>query len=257
MGVSMAIFSYVRKIYRYIGQLVPMIGWVNTGFLVLNRLLVSVSNGGIKIFKYQLVAQPVNNKPFLSPTRGKKIVIRQINEQDPVIHYFPRPVSVIQERFKNGSICLAAFKDEELIGFIWLMLGPYQEDEVRARYTPLPAKRAGWDFDIYVSPKHRLGFTFLRLWDEANQWLSKNGCQWSCSRISSFSARSSKSHAHLGTIVLGQAVFIQLINWQITFASMSPYIHISLKPDSFPEFSLETTSLTNPYLAKDDKVIVD
>ncbi|BBL35979.1 hypothetical protein Nstercoris_02258 [Nitrosomonas stercoris] len=258
MVVNMAISgSGITKFYRYVKKLVPMLGWVNTGFLVLSRLLASVSSNNIRIFKYQLVAQPVNNKPFLSPTRGRKIVIRQIDMRDPAISYFPRPLSVIQQRFKDGAICLSAFKDGAFVGFIWLMLGPYQEDEVRADYIPLPAKRAVWDFDVYVHPDYRLGFTFLRLWDEANQLLSKNGFEWSCSRISSFSARSSKSHAHLGTIILGQAVFIKLVNWQVTFASIKPYIHISLSPDSFPKFHLETTSLNNPYSKKDSDVVTD
>ena len=253
----MIIINNVVKIYRYISQSIPAIGWMNTGFLVLHRLLSKISYGNIRIFKYQLVAQPVNNKSFLPLARGKKIVVRQIDEEDSIIHHFPRPISVIRERFKNGAICLVAFKDEEFLGFIWLMLGPYQEDEVRARYIPLPARQAAWDFDVYVNPHYRLGFTFLRLWDEANRLLSKNGFTWSCSRISSFNLKSSKSHASLGAVIFGQVVFIELVDWQVTLASIKPYIHFSLKSGSFPEFFLETSSLSNPYLVKGGKATVD
>jgi len=247
----------MMKIYKYISQSVVTIGWLNTLVLILNRLLVRISNGKIRIYKYELVAQPVSNKPYLASSRGKKIVIRQIDVQDPVVQLFPRPISVIRDRFRNGAICLVAFKDDEFAGFIWLMLGPYQEDEVRARYTPLPIKHAAWDFDVYVNPHYRLGFTFLRLWDEANLLLNKNGVEWSCSRISSFNQKSSKSHAGLGAVILGQATFIVLADWQVTLASISPYIDISLKPGSFPEFFLETSHLNNAFSMKDDRTIPD
>lgn len=247
----------MMKIYKYISQSIITIGWLNTWVLILNRLLVRISHGKIKIYKYQLVAQPVSNKPYLAPSRGKKIVIRRIDERDPVVQLFPRPISVIRDRFTSGAICLVAFKDDEFAGFIWLMLDPYQEDEVRARYIPLPVGRAAWDFDVYVSPHYRLGFTFLRLWDEANRLLSENGFEWSCSRISAFNPKSSKSHAGLGAVILGQAIFIVLANWQVTLASISPYIDISLKSSSFPKFFLETSQLNNSFPIKNDKTRPD
>jgi len=245
------------KIYRYINQLRIRIGWVNTCLVILNRLLVGGSRGAIRIYKYLLIAQPVGNQPFLAPARGRKIAIRQIDRHDPVIQFFPRPMSTIDERFKNGAICLVAFKDEEFAGFIWLMLGTYQEDEVRVRYIPLPAKRAAWDFDVYVAPNYRLGFTFLRLWDEANRLLNENGFEWSCSRISSFNPDSLRSHTGLGAVVLGQAVFIQLAHWQVTLSSIRPYINISLDSNTFPQFFLETSQLKNPFLIKENKTVPD
>lgn len=245
------------KIYRNINQLQARMGWLDTWLVILNRLLVKGSRGTINIYKYQLVAQPVSNKPFLTPTRGRKIVIRQIDRYDPVIQFFPRPISTIHERFKNGAICLVAFKGEKFVGFIWLMFGAYEEDEVRARYIPLPAKRAAWDFDVYVDSDHRLGFTFLRLWDEANQLLSENGFEWSCSRISSFNPDSLRSHTGLGAVVLGKATFIRLAGWQITLASIRPYINISFNSNYFPQFFLDTSQLKNPFLIKDNKTALD
>lgn len=241
----------VIKTYRSINQLQAKIGWVNTWLVIINRLLNKGSRGAISIYKYQLVAQPVSNKSLLAPTRGRKIVIRQIDRYDPVIQFFPRPISAIYERFKNGAICLVAFNNEEFSGFIWLKFGAYQEDEVRARYIPLPTNRAAWDFDVYVSPDHRLGFTFLRLWDEANRFLRENGFEWSCSRISSFNPGSLRSHTGLGAVVLGQAVFIRLVGWQVTLASIKPYIDISLNYNNFPCFFLDTSQLKNSLLTKD------
>jgi hypothetical protein len=247
----MPLFSNAIITCKRINKVLFQMGWFNTGLLILNRLFAKISRHNICIYKYYLIAQPVNSKSLLPPNRGKNIRIRLVNKEDPVIQLFPRPLSVIHDRFKQGAICLAAFKDEKFIGFIWLIFNHYQEDEVRARFIPLPTSRAAWDFDVYVDPEYRLGFTFLRLWDEANQLLIKNGIHWSCSRISAFNLNSLKSHAGLGTITLGQAIFFCVGSWQITLTSMYPYIHISFYFNSFPEFHLETQKLNNPFSAQE------
>lgn len=218
-------------------------GWFNLSLFVLNRFLVTVSRGNIHLYRYHLIAQPVVKIPLLPAGRGKKIEVRLIHEQDDIIRQFPRPATAIGERFRQGAQCLAAFKEEQFIGFLWLLLGSYQEDEVRARYIPLPIGQTAWDFDVYVAPAFRLGLTFPRLWDEANRFLSKNNILWSCSRISAFNTGSLGAHARLGTVSLGSAIFFYAGRWQITLASISPYFHLSSHPGSFPEFRLNTQGL--------------
>ncbi|MEP6879125.1 MAG: hypothetical protein ABI865_09770 [Nitrosospira sp.] len=190
---------------------------------------------------------------LLPPGRGKKTEIRLIHEQDEIIHQFPRPATAIQERFAQGAKCLAAFNKEQFIGFLWLLLGSYQEDEVRARYTPLPADQAAWDFDVYVAPDSRFGLTFPRLWDEANRFLRENNILWSCSRISAFNTDSLGAHARLGTLSLGSAIFFYVGRWQITLASISPYFHFSSHSGSFPEFHLNTKRLRRKSSIPQDK----
>lgn len=180
---------------------------------------------------------------LLPPRQGRNIEIRLIDEQDEVIGQFPRPAEAIKERFRQGAKCLVAFKEGQFVGFLWLLLGSYQEDEVRALYTPLPKERTAWDFDVYVEPGSRLGFTFLRLWDEANHFLKHHDIAWSCSRISAFNAGSLSAHARLGTVRLGSAIFFYAGRWQVTLASLSPYFHLSSYPGSFPEFRLDTRKL--------------
>lgn len=216
------------------------LGWVNGGFFLLHRLLTLVSKGRLRIFKYYLVAQPVAKSRLLPAKRGKNIEVREVSEQDEVASQFPRPLNVIKARFEGGAKCLVAFNDGQFIGFLWLLLRDYREDEVRARYTPLPAGEVAWDFDVYVSPNFRVGPTFLRLWDEANDLLREIGVKWSCSRISAFNTRSVETHARLGARPLGSAVFVCGIRWQITFATIAPYCHLSTHPNSFPDFFLDT-----------------
>ncbi len=218
-------------------------GWFNVSLFLLDRFLITASRGGLRLYRYYLIAQPVARTDLLPPGRGRKIEIRLIHEQDEIIRHFPRPAAVIQSRFNQGAKCLVALKEGKFIGFLWLLMGNYQEDEVRARYVPLPSGESAWDFDVYVAPDFRLGLTFLRLWDHANHVLRENNVLWSCSRISAFNTGSLGAHARLGTLSLGSAVFFCAGPWQVTFASISPYFHLSSRPGSFPEFRLDTGNL--------------
>lgn len=238
-----------KRVYQTLREL----GWFNSSLYALNRFMVMVSKGRLRLYRYYLTAQPVAKTPLLSPGRGKKVEIRLINKQDSIAQQFPRPDTVIQARFEQGARCLAAFRQEQFIGFLWLLLGSYQEDEVRARFTPFPTGQAAWDFDVYVAPDFRFGLTFPRLWDEANRILSENGVRWSCSRISAFNAGSLASHARLGTLSLGSAIFFCAGRWQITLASIFPYFHLSSRPDSFPEFRINTQGLRKRPCASQDK----
>lgn len=224
-------------------QMLQQWGWFNTGLFVLNKLLDIVSKGNLRIYRYYLLAQPVAKTTLLPPNRGKKIEIRLIQQHDDIIQQFPRPATAIRKRFEQGAKCLVASKEGQFTGFLWLLLGSYQEDEVRALYTPAPTGRAAWDFDVYVAPDHRLGLTFPRLWDEANHFLVENNILWSCSRISAFNAGSLSAHTRLGIFSLGSALFFCAGRWQITFASIPPYFHLSSHSGSFPEFHLNTQGL--------------
>jgi hypothetical protein len=234
-------------------QMLQRWGWLNTSLFALNKLFGIVSKGSVRIYRYYLIAQPVTKASLLPPGRGRKIEIRVIHSQDEITRQFPRPAAAIEARFKQGAKCLVAFKEGQFIGFLWLLLGSYQEDEVRALFTPLPLNHAAWDFDVYVGPNFRLGLAFPRLWDEANRFLTENDIQWSCSRISAFNSGSLGAHAHLGTIPLGSTIFFCAGRWQLTFASISPYFHLSLNPQSFPEFSLNTKGLRRIPSAEHDK----
>ncbi len=221
-------------------QMLQQWGWFNTSLFVLSRVLSVVSRGYLCLYKYHLVAQPVVTTPLMPPGRGKKIQIRLIQEHDEIVKEFPRPAKAIHARFKQGAKCLVAVKEGQFIGFLWLLMGSYEEDEVRARYVPLPEGQAAWDFDVYVAPDFRLGLTFLRLWDQANRILCDHGILWSCSRISAFNTGSLGAHARLGTLSLGSAIFFRAGQWQITLASVSPYFHLSRHSGSSPEFRLNT-----------------
>lgn len=139
--------------------------------------------------------------------------------------------------FSCGAKCLVAFKDGKFIGFLWLLLGPYQEDEVRARFILLPENKTAWDFDVFIVPEYRFGLAFTCLWDEVNNLLLNNDIHWSCSRIAATNSMSLRLHLRQNAECLGSAYFLCSTGW---LASLFPYFHLSFYENSYPEFYLKT-----------------
>jgi len=186
------------------------------------------------IYKYALVAQAVRQEPLLPGRRHRGFTVRQISEAEYDLNWFPRPPAIIHSRYRQGAVCLVAFKDDAAIGCVWLSLGPYLEDEVRCFFVPQPANLAAWDFDVYLDPAYRATRAFACLWDAANAWLCDQGALWTMSRINAFNFRSLRSHQRLGAQQVGTALFICLGICQILLTTVRPYLHISCG-DSLPQ----------------------
>lgn len=207
----------------------------------INRLLDKFSMKQV-IWRYLLVAQSVPERPWLPERRGRTIEVREIYRSDLSLAKLPVPRQAIEYRFNQGVICLGAFKHGNIVGCIWLSLGPFEEDEVRCRFVPLPVDKAAWDLDVYVMPEHRGGFVFLRLWDAANTYLRERGIEWSLSRISAFNVVSVASHEKLNARAMGSATFLRLGACQIMFSSLTPSFHLSLGLASTPCMLLRAIS---------------
>jgi hypothetical protein len=229
----------LKKRFIGFGQTLREVGLLDACLYALARVLESLSGRRVRVHKYYLVAQPVSKMPRLAPHRGQMFEVRQVAEFDPLIRQFPRPDWVIPYRFKQGAVCLAATKTGTVVGFLWLTLGPYDEDEVRCRYIPLPSEATAWDFDVYVEPAYRNGIVFGRLWDEANRFLTAHGVEWSLSRISAFNSGSILSHGRMGATRIGAATFLSMGRWQIAASTIAPHFHFSTGPGSFPTYRLD------------------
>lgn len=165
----------------------------------------------VRVVKYRLTAQPVAAAPLL-PARGAgSLRIERIHTGHP--HYTallaqsPRPAAVIHHRLAKGARCFAAFKEETLLGFLWLQHDAYEEDEVSCLFLPQPAAQAAWDFDVWVHPAQRNSRLFLRLWDAAFAYLREQDVRWTMSRVNAYNPESLKSHSRLGATVVGTATF--------------------------------------------------
>src|SRR5687768_18581632 len=98
-------------------QMLQQWGRFNFCLFLLNKLLVTVSRGSSRIYRYYFIAQPVAKGALIPQGKGRKIEIRLIDEQDEIVRQFPRPSVAIQARFKQGAKCLVASKDGHFIGF--------------------------------------------------------------------------------------------------------------------------------------------
>ena len=213
------------------------LGLISAFLYGLDRVLVRLGTG-IRIFRYDLVAQPVPGQRRVALPRGRSFVVREIGRSDPALRAMPLTPAVVDYRLRQPTVCLGAFKGEQLIAYLWLCLGPYEEDEVRCRFVPIPEGEAVWDFDVYVFPVYRSGRVFARLWDEANCYLHARGVGWSMSHISAFSPNSLAAHRRLGARRIGHANFLRWRGVQIMMASVPPYLHLALGGSRHPEVRL-------------------
>ena len=115
---------------------VRQIGWYNGGWYALAMLIGTLSRGRWGLYKYRLVAQAVAREP-LCRGRGGTIEVRALDAGACAAAFsaLQRRAEVIAARYHQGAQCLAAYRAGELLGFLWFTAGPYQEDEVRARFV--------------------------------------------------------------------------------------------------------------------------
>ncbi|HEX8406057.1 MAG TPA: hypothetical protein VF670_15645 [Duganella sp.] len=221
------------------------LGWLNALLYWLGRSLAGASGGRWTLYRYRFVAQYVGDAPASRVVgRGADITIGPYLPDEPLPDGYPRPEPVVRARFAQGARSLSAWRNGRLAGFLWLVPDAYHEDEVRARFR-LASPRSSWDFDVWIDPDERLGWVFPRLWEAARAQLRAGGIRWTCSRISAFNPASLRAHARIGTVPLGEALFVRCGGWQWMFATLAPYFHLSRDPASFPQLMFDTSTLAD------------
>lgn len=218
---------------------ISSLGAMNGLLYLLGRALQALSRGRCHLIRYYLVAQPVPYPfiPVCRPTASD--VVHEVSSQDSIAEHFPRPDSVIRERFAKGHVCLAATNKNTFSGFLWFARGSYDEDEVHCHFVLARPDITVWDFDVHVEPRFRLGRTFARLWDAANERYAANGIKWSISRISAFNQQSLQSHGRMGIRRLHTLTFFCFGPLQAGFLSCFPYLNICWKGSNRPSVLIE------------------
>lgn len=217
----------LRDNFRSLGRL--------DGFLYLfSEGMRRLSGNRIRLIKYYLVVQPIQESLSLSSHLGRSVIISDVTLDNPLLELIAHPRKVLDFRYGQGAHCLLAIKGEALAGYLWYVKGPYQEDEVRCCFVPEPVGQSVWDFDVFVSPGFRLGPSFMRLWQKTFQVLYAEGYRYSCSRISAFNPTSLFAHRRLGATVVGSSLFFCIGGWQFMFANPGPRWHLSFSNQSIP-----------------------
>ncbi|APA71363.1 hypothetical protein [Janthinobacterium sp. 1_2014MBL_MicDiv] len=232
---------------RRLAASIRQLGWRDSAWLAVARLLARAPGGRCALHRYQFVAQAVA-PGSLCRGRGRAITVTPcLVEADLPPGPMRRP-GALRERYRQGAQCLVARAapqepgDAPMAGWLWLLRDGCLEDEVRVRYA-LASPESAWDLDVWVHPQQRGGLVFARLWEEANAVLHAQGVRWSCSRISRFNRASLAAHARLGTHALGTATFLRCGGWQWMAASLPPYLHLSRHAGSVPHLAFDTSRL--------------
>ncbi len=227
---------------RRIAATVRQLGWIDGAWHACARLLQTIPGGRCALHRYQFVAQPVA-PGSLCRGRGKAIAVTPCLAAEALPPGPERPLPVLLDRYRQGAQCLVAHVGQandaapSMAGWLWMLRGACQEDEVRARYVLAP--ELSWDLDVWVHPQQRGALVFARLWEAANALLHAQGVRWCCSRIAAGNHASLAAHARLGAVNLGTATFVRCGHWQWTLASLPPFFHLSRHPASFPRFHFD------------------
>lgn len=204
-------------------SLINELGITNTISYLFSRVFNSVF--GIEMTHYIFYSQPISSKKRVSEKKLAQYEFQVCDQNSQIISQLDRPLEVIETRFKQGAICLLAKKEDLLLGCIWLVKQRYIEDQIRASYY-FPDDTI-WDFDVFVIPKKRLTPLFAALWDTADNLMLEQNINKSISRILAYNSSSIKSHTSAGASKIGWLIALSRNNFQITFHSLAPFIHIA------------------------------
>jgi hypothetical protein len=227
---------------RRLSGLVSSLGWRDSFWLLADRVLCRTTMGSVRLVKYYFVAQPVKS----SPMRPGTMHLYVTDALDDVIRQAPRPVQTLRDRFAQGARCVVAERDGKLAGFIWFCPESYREDVLRCEYCWTSASGAVWDFDVYIHPDHRMGRLFSRLWSHAHAALEATGARWTLSRIDAFNPVSLAAHRRLGAKTVARGWFLIAGPSQMTVATVSPYVHLSVRASSVPRMCFDLHQLEVP-----------
>lgn len=214
------------------------LGLANALLLGLHGSLKHLSDR-LGLARYYLLAQPVGH--LRAPgARPGGLQVRDITDDPHTLERLPRSPEQVRYRLGQGGICLAAFADGEdrMLGFIWLLFGPYDEDEHRCTLQPAAHPPSALDVDVYVFPEARGGLVFAELWRAADRTLQDRGIVWSLSRISAYNASSLRAHERLGAERIGSLYFLQLGSAEIMLTGRPPFLALSRPGGRQPSVTL-------------------
>lgn len=202
-------------------------GLVAGALYLADRLLRRLSPQ-LGLYVYELMVQPITDKPLLPASLTKHVEFREIRPGDPELECMPVPHAIRESRYRQHAVCLGTFHKGMFTGYIWFCRNAYAEDEVRCTFL-LPADdTAVFDFDLYVVPEKRMGIGFMAIWHGASQYLYQRGVRYTFSRLTRFNIASRRSHAHLGWKRVGSAIFLRLWRLEFMCATVTPFVSITL-----------------------------
>jgi hypothetical protein len=184
-------------------------GAANLLLYALQRAVQKVDRSAV-IERQYIVSQPVPLSVHSSGRRGATIEVRTIHHDDPVLGTFTRIPAEIADRFAQKASCLGAFRNGELLGWLWFVPGTFRDFSHPVTFKLSPPEATTWDFDVYVRADARLSAAFSRLWEVAFASLRDLGVTQTLSAISAYNPASLRSHQRLGARALGSILILRV-----------------------------------------------
>lgn len=179
-------------------RLVARLGWGAGALYLIHRGLRTASRGYLDLHCYLLVHQPVGERPILPAHLRSAVEVRRLAAGDREIAAALTRPAELAARLARGDACLAALRDGQVLGYLWLCFHTFEDDETACRFRPTPGQGGAWDYDMSVAPASRGGPVFPALWDAAWELLRQRGYRWTASRVSAFNDQSLRAHRRIG-----------------------------------------------------------
>jgi hypothetical protein len=196
-----------------------------------DRALRGLSQG-MGLYVYELMCQPIDERPVLPARMSNSIAFRTIERGGIELDLMPARPEIKQARYEAGARCLGVERNGVLVGYVWLSLGDYAEDEVRCIYGLPHGGDAAFDFDLYVFPEHRMGIGFAAIWHAGKQYLHSLGVRGSYSRMARFNLPSRRAHLRMGSRIIGRVLVLRLWALEILLATVWPFCSVTWGPRS-------------------------
>jgi hypothetical protein len=207
-----------------------------------DRALQRISSR-LRLYLYHIMVQPITDEPLLPERFTRRLEMREIKRGDPEVALMPARPDIKEARFARNAVCLGAYRDGKLIGYVWFSHGCYEEDEARCAYLLAPERETVFDYDLYILPEHRMGLALAGIWHGASTYLRRRGIRYSFSRITQFNLASRRAHERLGGKAVGNVLFFQVGPVQLMAGTIWPFLHLSVSPSRRPTLRLSPAVL--------------
>src|SRR5258708_3729922 len=90
------------------------------GLLYAIDRVLSILSPGLRLYFYELMVQPITDKPLLPGAFAKQLEVREIKAGDPELALMPERPDALPDRFAPNVGRLGAFREDAVIGYMWV-----------------------------------------------------------------------------------------------------------------------------------------
>lgn len=235
----------LRKLRVYVRTMGP----AKLCFFLLRWLLIKASGGTIAFHCYHVFLEPVSDSRLLPERWRTALNVRPLGTANADLAcdlsalaalHPAAPIDEFRGRLAVGDICLAAYRSDRMVGYVWLRFGPFEETEVRCRMMPTPYESIAWAGNIFIPAQERGGIVLAALCDGADEIQRSKGCRWTASQVSAFNVPSLRAViSRPGSRRIGRLLFFCVGPCQLMLATIPPHVHLACRRSTMPTVAIQ------------------